>query len=257
MSRIITITSDLGNTDYFVALLKGAIYNVLPEGIQLCDISNHIDPHDIQQAAFFLGASYSRFPENSIHIAKVYSYYSRQPEFIAFKQNGHFFIGPNNGLFSLIFPELESSDCQLIQFDSDDINTQIAHACACISKGLFPEEIGIPLEKLNKKLTLQAVTTSSNIRATIIHVDHFQNVILNVTKESFESVRKGRRFELFYQQHDPITKISEHYSQVPVGDVLCTFNSVGLLEIAINMGKGSGSLNLKKGETIQIYFYDQ
>jgi S-adenosylmethionine hydrolase len=256
MSRIISITSDLGDTDYFVALLKGAIYSVLPEGITLCDISNDIDPHDIQQAAFFLGASYTRFPKETIHIAKVYSYYSRKPELICFKQDGHYFVGPNNGIFSLIFPELEATDCYSIIFDSSDINAKIAHACACIDKGLYPEEVGNPLSRLNKKLTLKAVTTSSNIRATIIHVDHFQNVILNVSKSNFDLVRKGRRFELFYQQRDPITKISEHYSQVPVGDVLCTFNSVGLLEIAINMGAGSSSLNLKKGETIQIYFYD-
>ena len=257
MSRIISITSDLGTTDYFVALLKAAIHTVLPKGITLCDISNDIDPHDIQQAALFLGASYARFPKESIHIAKVYSYYNRIPEFICFKQNDHFFVGPNNGVFSLIFPELEASDCHSIVFDGSDINSKIAHACACIANDLYPEEVGKPLERLNKKLTLNAVTTSSNIRATIIHVDHFQNVILNVSKESFESVRKGRRFELFYQQHDPITKISDHYSQVPVGDVLCTFNSVGFLEIAINMGSGSSSLNLKKGETIQISFYDQ
>jgi len=256
MSRIITITSDLGNTDYFVALLKGSLYSVIPQGVTLCDISNNIDPHDIQQAALFLGSSYTRFPEGSIHIAKVFSYYSKNPQYICFEQNGHYFIGPNNGIFSLIFPELESEDCQQIQMDTKDINAKIAHACACICNNLFPDEVGPKLAKLNKKLTIQAVTTSSNIRATIIHVDHFQNVILNVNKDTFEAVRKGRRFELFYQQHDPITSISEHYSQVPVGDVLCTFNSVGLMEIAINMGSGSSSLNLNKGETIQIYFYD-
>jgi S-adenosylmethionine hydrolase len=152
---------------------------------------------------------------------------------------------------------LESNHCYHIDFEKEDINSKIAHACGCICNDLFPNEIGSPLQSLNKKLTLQAVTTASNIRATIIHVDAFKNVILNVNKDMFESVRKGRRFELFYQQHDPITKISSHYSDVPVGDVLCTFNSVGLLEIAINMGAGSTSLNLKKGETIQIYFYDK
>lgn len=254
--QLITLTTDLGKDDYFVALLKAEIFSTIGNAVQFIDVSHSVDSQDIQQAAFFINTTYQKFPKGSIHIACVYSYYSSNYEIIAFKKNEHFFIGPNNGVFSLLFPDLEEQDVYSIHLDTKEVNKIIAHGVACIKNNLFPEEIGSPVASFNTKLALQAVTTNSNIRATIIHIDHFENLVLNVSKDLFDKQRKGRRFEIFYKQHDPINKISAHYGDVPVGDTLCLFNSANLLEIAINMGKASSLLSLNKNETVQIYFYD-
>ena len=256
MSRVITLTSDLGTKDYFVSLLKGEIYNTAGTQFVLCDISHEVNQYDIQQAALFIGISYEKFPKGSIHVAKVFSYYSKEPQYICFEQNGHYFVGPNNGIFSLIFPELDPNKVRSIQLDQATNNQLIAHACGCIINDLFPNEVGPPIQQLNRKLSLHAVTTHDNIRATVIHIDSFKNVILNINKKQFDSLRKGRPFELFYQQHDPITRISKQYSEGLVGDVICLFNSANLLEISINGGQASDTLHLKKGESIQIYFKD-
>ena len=254
MSRVITLTTDLGRSDYFVALMKGELYSFVGTDIQLCDISHLVTPHDIQQAAFFIDVTFRKFPKGSIHVAKISSYYSNEYELICFEKEGHYFIGPNNGVFSLIFPELNEQEVYSVKLEDANINKLIGHACACIVNNLFPDEVGPHPKGINQKLALQAVVTDKNIRATVIHIDTFKNVILNVSKEKFEAVRKGRRFEIFYQQHDPITRISKHYSEVPVGDVLCLFNSADLLEISVNIGSASDLLNLKKGEAVQIYF---
>jgi S-adenosylmethionine hydrolase len=256
MSQLITLTTDLGKSDYFVALMKGELYQALGSDISLCDISHQVSPHDIQQAAFYMEVSFRKFPEGTIHVAKVSSYYAKENEVICFEREGHYFIGPNNGIFSLLFPDLTEEEVYSVKLEGAKINKLIGHACGCIANGLFPGEMGPHPARVNKKLALKAVITDKNIRATVIHVDTFKNVILNVTKEKFESVRKGRRFEIYYQQHDPITRISKHYNEVPVGDVLCIFNSANLLEISMNMGEASSSLSLNKGEAIQIYFYD-
>lgn len=256
MSRIITLTSDLGTKDYFVSLLKGEIYSTGGKDLILCDISHEVNQYDIQQAALFVDVSYKKFPPGSIHVVKVFTYYTKDPEYICFEEDGHYFIGPNNGIFSLVFPELDQKKVFVINLENASNNKLIAHACACIKNSLFPDELGTPVSRLNKKLSLHAVTTHNNIRATVIHIDSFKNVILNITKEQFDSIRKGRPFELFYQQHDPVTRISNRYSAGQVGDVLCLFNSANLLEISINSGQASDVLNLKKGESIQIYFKD-
>lgn len=256
MSRVITLTSDLGTKDYFVSLLKGEIYSTAGTNVILCDISHQVNQYDIQEAALFISIAHKKFPVGSIHVAKVYSYYSPEAQYICFEENGHYFIGPNNGIFSLVFPDLDPNKVLKIELEGGSNNQLISHACACIVNNLFPDEIGSKVENLTKKLSLHAVTTKNNIRATVIHIDSFKNVILNVTYELFERIRQGRRFELFYQQHDPITRISKQYGNGHVGDVLCLFNSGGLLEISINGGKASESLHLKKGETIQIYFID-
>jgi len=254
--QLVTLTTDLGKDDYFVALLKAELLSTLGEQVRFIDISHSIDSQDIQQAAFFLKTAYSKFPKATIHISCVYSYYASDYEVIAFFKNNHFFIGPNNGIFSLLFPDLTEEDVFKVDLPEKDVNKLVAHAAACIKNNLFPNEMGPQLPLLNRKLKLQPVTTNANIRATIIHVDHFGNLTLNVDKLTFENVRKERRFELFYKQHDPIKKVSKHYGDVPVGDVLCLFNSANLLEIAVNMSKASELLGISKNETVQIYFYD-
>jgi S-adenosylmethionine hydrolase len=82
-------------------------------------------------------------------------------------------------------------------------------------------------------------------------------VILNVHREFFEYARKGRKFELFFKYYNPITEISTLYSEVPVGEAVCLFNSANYLEIAINMGNAASQLDLMKDETIQIKFLDK
>jgi S-adenosylmethionine hydrolase len=78
--------------------------------------------------------------------------------------------------------------------------------------------------------------------------------MVNIKKDLFDKLRKGRNFSIFFKRFDPIKRISEHYHDVPIGDTLCLFNSSGYLEIAINMGKASSLLGLKIDESIQIDF---
>jgi len=129
-----------------------------------------------------------------------------------------------------------------------------AHAVGYLSHGLPLDELGAHPLTVNQKIGIQPVVTSSQIRATIIHIDHFGNVVVNLKKERFEELRAGRQFEIYYQQSDPVRHISKDYGEVPIGEVLCLFNSAGYMEIAINIGKASELLSLKKNETIQINF---
>ena len=253
--KIVSLTTDFGTSDYYVALLKASILKRAPN-LQIVDISHSVSTHDIVEGAFFLSNCYKHFPEGTIHVVAIQNYYARNSVFIAFEKNGHFFIGPNNGIFSLIFEDVPE-DIYIVNLEMDQksfLQSLISHAVGCIAHGLGLEELGPPLEQFETKLVLKPVTTGTQIRATIIHVDHFGNVIVNLTKELFEKMRKGRAFEIYYKSKDPIKWISNYYSDVPIGDVLCMFNAAGYLEIAINMGNAHMMLDLKKNETIQINF---
>ncbi|MCB0641028.1 MAG: SAM-dependent chlorinase/fluorinase, partial [Phaeodactylibacter sp.] len=115
--------------------------------------------------------------------------------------------------------------------------------------------IGLPLEEMQQGLSLQPVTSTSTIRGTVIHVDRYDNVIVNVEKDLFYKIGNHRPFELYFKRHDPILQLSKYYHDVPVGEVLCLFNTSDLLEIAINMGKASTLLGLKVDDAIQIDFH--
>lgn len=258
MAQIVSLTTDLGLKDYYVAALKGAIHSRI-DPVQIVDISHTIEPYDIVQASLFLGSTFACFPSGTIHIAGVRNYYSRHNEIIALERDGHYFIGPNNGLFSLIWTDLSSSQVYRIATDelaSDNLTDVLAHAAAYLSHGLPLEEIGPPILELEQKMTIQPVVTADQVRATIIHIDQFDNAIVNLRREAFEKLRAGRRVKLYFKHDDPIYHFSKQYSDVPVGDPLALWNSAGYLEIAVNMGKASSLYNLNKNETIQIYFVE-
>lgn len=253
--RAVTIISDFGIKDHYTALLKAAILSHHSE-LQLIDISHQVDTYDIRQASYYLKATHKKFPPGTIHVVAVNNYYRQDFEIICFEYKGQFYIGPNNGVFSLTFDSVDESEIYKIALDEEqqDLFELIGHGVGLISKGLSITEVGPPLNYYEKKLDVQPVITSDEIRATIIHIDKFENVILNVNREFFEHFRKDRKIEIYFKFTNPATAISKTYSEVPVGDVVCLFNSANYLEIAINMGKASTQLDLLKDETVQIKF---
>jgi S-adenosylmethionine hydrolase len=90
-----------------------------------------------------------------------------------------------------------------------------------------------------------------------LYIDSFENAITNISRELFDAIGLQRPFKLKMRSHLPITELSKNYSDVPIGEILCLFNSANLLEIAINMGRVSTLFGLNPGEIIQIEFGDQ
>lgn len=253
--QAIGLITDLGSSDHYVSLLKATILDISTD-FCFVDVSHNIEPHDIREAAYFLKSVFSKFPKNTIYISSVYNYYNSAPEFILFEYEERYFIGPNNGLFSLVFENLKEDEIQLLNYSDigSDPFAAYAKGVALVLNGWDKTQISRKLEMFNRKLDVQPVVNQKEIRATIIYVDHFENVVLNVSKTFFEEQKKNRGFKLFFKHNDPITKICNNYGEVDVGDVVAFFNCTGYLEIAINMGKASSMLDLYKNETVQIYF---
>ena len=256
--HIVSLTSDFGLQDYYVAELKAQIFQRTSE-VQIIDVSHSLDSHDIVQAAHFVDNVFRSFPESSIHIIAVYNYYDINSRIIVLEQEGHYFIAPDNGVLSLIFENISLENVRAVDHDKlglDSVSEMFGYAAAYIASGFSMAEIGPAVSSINMKMGIKPVITKSQIRATIIHIDHYENVVINLKKEQFEKLRNGREFQLYFKQNDPITIVSNDYGELPIGEVLTLFNTAGYMEIAINMGKASSLLNLNKNETIQINFLD-
>ncbi len=256
--QIVTLTTDFGTKDYYIAVLKG---NILKQSqdIQIVDISHNISTHDIVEGAFFIKNAYKHFPPGTIHAASVQSFNEDGKRIITFEKDGYKFIGPDNGFFSLIFDDITIIDKYQITIEKENekvLHEVITHAVGHLASGKPIDEIGPKIDDVQVKIGLRPVITKSNIRATITHVDHFGNVIINLSKDVFEKERNGRKFLIYYKGREQIDVICDHYSDVEIGDVICFFNSANLLEIAINMGNAHEMLSLRKNETIQIDFLD-
>jgi hypothetical protein len=107
------------------------------------------------------------------------------------------------------------------------------------------ERIGDPKVNIVEKNPLRPMLGSSWIEGQIIFIDHFENVVVNITREEFEAQRRGRSFKIVFKRDEVIDKISETYADVPEGEKTALFNAAGYLEIAINKGNAAGLFGLQ------------
>lgn len=201
--------------------------------------------------------AYRHFPQGTIHVVCVNQADTATQRYLALRYGGYYFIGPDNGIFSMVFEEspTEVYSLDMLQTGTFPHRAVIADAVAHILRNDDLSAIGIAESEIIRRIAIQPVTGPSYIRGTVVHVDSYENVIVNINYFLFEKVRNDRSFGVFFKRHDPITVISRHYAEVAPGEILCLFNSADYLEIAINMGKAASMLGLKVDDTIQVEFY--
>ncbi|MCO6500034.1 MAG: SAM-dependent chlorinase/fluorinase [Vicingus serpentipes] len=258
---IITLTTDLGLRDYYVASVKAAILKETPD-INIIDITHDIPSFDIQKTAFVIKNCYTDFPENTIHIIGVNSEADIEVPHVAIRYNGHYFIGADNGIFSLIFdtnPEkivelTISQDTDRVTFPTKDV---FVKAACHIARGGTLEVIGKPKTELAVKTMFRAVSENNIIKGMAIYIDHYGNIITNITESLFKSFGNGRRFTILFRSEEyEIKTINNSYCSVQEGERVALFSSTGYIEIAINKGNASRLFGVNQGDIIRIEFDD-
>lgn len=251
-----TLTTDFGTKDFYVGALKGALLRQLPD-LQLIDITHEVPPFDIVHGAFVLANIWREFPEGTLHLIGVNCVYQPDYRFVATRREGHYFLAPDNGLLSLLFSSIDPADLRNLPVDPAEhfaVKQAFAQATAHLLGGQSFETLGEHAAPLLERISIQPVITPTHIRGTVIHVDNFDNVVLNIRKEVFENAVNGRSFSLYFKRNDPIVTLSGNYCDVPVGEQLCLFNTAGYLEIAVNMGRAATLLGLKVEDVVEVVF---
>lgn len=256
---IITLTSDWGLKDHYLASVKGVLLSRMPEAT-LVDISHLIPPFDIGQASFILRNCWKSFPKGTVHIVGINTEASLQTPHVAIAIEGQYFVGADNGIFSLLFDrdpdiviELDiPQDGTTFTFSTRDV---FVKAAVHLARGKDIEDLGIPRTGLNVREHFRPVINENGITGKVIYIDRYENVFTNISKELFTKEVGNRKFviELGYTRHK-ITRISESYGDVPEGEILALFSSTGLLQIAINQGNAAGLLGLALDHAIRIIF---
>ncbi len=273
--QIVTLTSDLGLKDHYVGALKGQLLSQKSD-IQIVDISHNVEPFNIAEAIYFINNIIENFPKNTIHFIGVDSVpdisidshrTNKYP--IVMKLNDQFFIGNDNGLFTLLKDFHLAEEIIRLDFSSKNafrhpFKNIYVPAIVEILNGKDLKEIGeeIKIGDLNRALVSQAITNDNIIKGTIIHIDNYENVIVNVNENLFSKIGKGNPFTIYFRSKNYfIDRISENYNEVPVGEKLALFNENDWLEIAINKGTkltGGGAsslLGLKRNDIVRIEFH--
>lgn len=260
----ITLVSDLGLQDASVAIAKGILLKYAP-GLPVVDISHYVEPYHIQQAAYLLKASGPYFPEGTCHIALCDVFSVRNPVMLVCVKDGNYFIVPDNGLLSLAFGNNIEEVYKCTQLaDNKNFKDWIQEAALLALKlqDRKPADLGLEATTLKRApMHWRPRIDGSMVECHVMHTDRFENVVINITKDEFDSIGRGRPFKIEFAKNEAITEISNHYSDVREGEKLCRFNSVGYLEIAMNKGNAAGLFGLQMRRdkhivynTINIYF---
>ena len=273
---IITLITDFGTKDHFVAKIKGAIISDFPQA-NIIDISHQISPFNIMEAAYVIENSYQHFPEKTIHIIGVDSENTPECSHIVLKLNEQYFICADNGIMSIVCNNIKPDEIFEINIhnktDSQDSTLKIFTQVAChLAKGGQPEIIGKRITKIRSvKFIAPFVNDEKNqIIGSVIYIDNYGNVVTNIKHSFFKEASKGRKYEISARNHK-FKRIYNNYSEIvdynileekrnDEGRALALFNSSNYLEIAIyksnpsNVGTAASLLGLKILDSITINF---
>ncbi|MBB4080154.1 hypothetical protein GGR28_002784 [Lewinella aquimaris] len=252
---LLTLTTDFGREDFHLPRLKAQLLSMQPD-LRMVDISHDIPTYDIVRAAFVFTKVWMHFPTGTVHLLSVYDYYQPRGRFLATYHGGHYFIGPDNGIFSLIFGSIPEQTYVLDGYEADTPLSEVyARAVNHLTRRKPFHEIGLPATRYTERLAFKPVIGPNYIRGAVVFIDRFDNVTTNITRRLFEEVGEGRGFQLLVKRMSPLDGLSFRYHDVPEGEPLCRFDSDGLLEIAVNLGRAAPLLGINVEDTVQIEFF--
>lgn len=262
MNRLITLTTDFGLHDAYVAIMKGVILNIAPEA-RLIDVTHSISPQDVMEAAFVLKNAIPYFPSNTIHLAVVDPGVGTPRKAIALRKDQQWFVGPDNGLFSLVLngaspdevieldnPAYWLNEVPSATFHGRDVFAPVA-AYLAMDKPL--NVLGTPIESVTPLHWVLPIADKEGIRGWVVHVDRFGNCITNISRELIDKQRNGKSLKC-YVGTSILDKIQNTYGASASGEPLMLFDSNELLEIAVNAGNASSLLNIRKGSAVDLVF---
>lgn len=246
---IISFTSDIGQQDYLVGAVKGQLLQLDPT-FNIVDITHQLSPFNYPQSAYVCRNAIRNFPPHSFHIIMV-NLFEKKPEhlLLAFHKD-QYILCADNGLLTMILEESPELVIGLPLAKYDSKNTLycaqvFGKAIKDIDNGKPLLQIGVPDIQIVEKNHLRSLLGNNWMEGQIIFIDHFENVIVNITRDEFETQRKGRSFKIVFKRDEVIDRIAETYADVPEGEKLALFNAAGYLEIAINKGNAAGLFGLQ------------
>ena len=246
---IITLTTDFGNKDFFVASVKGAILSGVKNAL-IIDISHEIQPYNHSEAAYVLKNAYKTFPKGTIHIIGVESELTPENRHIAMLFEGHYFIGSDNGIFSMIKDDLKAEKIVEINIHENEspsfyILDAFVKVASHLSRMGKLEVIGKTIKTIKQITNINPVVNNkeNQILGSVIYIDNYGNVVTNINRRFFNEIGKSRDYKIFartvkfeniYDSYtDAIDFSSPKEKREEDGKKIAIFNSANHLELGI------------------------
>lgn len=256
---IITLLSDFGTQDAYVASMKGVILSLNPEAV-LVDLSHEVPPQDIRAGALILAEAAPYFPPGTIHLAVVDPGVGGPRRALAAHCRGHFWVGPDNGLFHFVFRH--ASPLSIVSMENPAyFRSQVSatfHGRDLFAPVAAHLSLGVGLNRLGPRITdpvsldwPEPSFGPAAIRGEIMYVDQFGNLVSNVRAAELSDWRGGQDITF---KVGPLTiqGLARTYTGVAQGKFLALVGSHGFLEIACARGNAARDLNAGVGLRFEI-----
>lgn len=256
---IITLSTDFGLTDPYVGIMKGVILGINPDA-RLVDLSHALSHQRLPEEVFVLNSAFSYFPIGTIHLVVVDPGVGGERRLIAIKGKNHIWIGPDNGLFTLVLREQPKA--KIIQlsnqafflkkrsstFHGRDI---LAPVAAHLSLGTSLEEMGPPVSDPVLLSLPEPEIKKNRIIGQVLRADHFGNLITNLSLKVLLPFLSGPPLKIIIKLHT-ITELSQTYSQGRPGALMALIGSSDYLEIACNLGSAAKMVGFESGLELKV-----
>lgn len=269
---VLTLTTDFGLDDAYVAAMKGVILSIAPD-VRMVDVSHGIAAQDVMGAAFVLRGAAPHFPSGTVHLAVVDPGVGTERRAIAARIGGQTFVGPDNGLFSLLLdpgsgagqvnepeaivtldrPAFWRTPEPSATFHGRDIFAPVA---AHLADGRALDEVGTPTDALKRLHWVQPLSDEQGLRGWVVHVDRFGNAVTNIPGGLLEEALQGRGLKC-YVGSTILEGVHRTYGEVEEGEPVALVGSSGHLEISVNGGSAARLLSIQKGGAVNIVFTDR
>lgn len=258
---IITLLTDFGAADHYVAAMKGVILQTAPKAI-IVDITHRIAPQNLLQAAFILRQTFEYFPAGTIHVAVVDPGVGTARPIVAARYSGQFVLAPDNGLVSLVHRDFVLEELRLVQndalfrrsvsatFHGRDIFAPVAGHVLKMGR---LNDVGPATDKLALlSLPLPVAAPDGRIVGQVIYLDAFGNATTNIGRQDLERASRRRSaLRVKAGPHD-IGPLHRAYGDVPAGTPVALLGSADMLEIAVSYGSAAQQLGLTVGQEVAV-----
>ena len=261
-ASIITLLTDFGDRDWFVASMKGVILSINPQAM-VTDLTHRIRSHDVQDGAYAWKSCYRYFPDGTIHVAVVDPGVGSERRPLIAKSSRYFFCAPDNGLLTYVFEqegdvevrEIENKQYRLDAdgptFDGRDI---FAPAAAWLTKQQPFASYGRVIHDPQKFPVTQPQWEQMALVGEVVYVDGFGNLITNVSSRHVKEVREMTK------RPNPLIKIAGHsidgvvrcYAEGDCGSPRALINSDGQLEVFCKEASASALLKVGRRDPVKL-----
>ncbi|MEY4513428.1 MAG: hypothetical protein RLZZ450_5550 [Pseudomonadota bacterium] len=257
---LLTLTTDFGTRDSYVAELKGTLLSEGPDSLRLVDLSHELAPFDIHAAALFLRAALPRFPRGTIHLAVIDPGVGSARRALIVERPDMLLVGPDNALFSYLFDGSEvvySVDPARLgervissTFHGRDLFAPVA---ARLARGVAPAMLGERVDGYERMVFPMVDMQGDVLHARVVHIDRYGNVITSIPEATLRSFlgSNDAAFDLSIGDRT-LHALSSHYAQAEPGALLALVGSSGLIEVAAREESAARKLAIEVGRPLRV-----